>query len=285
MFVLREALIGLKRNGTASMISIGVMFFSLLLLGIFLIITFNLFGIIKIAQSKVEIDVFLVDDIGTDTVKELEAKLKKIVGVKSVDFVSKEQALKEIQEELKDVPDLLEALETNPLPASFRIRVEEGYNNAKDIADIAKKIGMFKEVEDVKYGEEWVPRLDKLVKILFLFDILVGFIISVASIYVTSNTIRLTVISRKESIEIMKLVGATDRMIRAPFILEGIIQGMVGGFLSAGTLYGLYMLSSRFVSYYFPQNYILGGLVILGMILGYIGSKNAVKTYLTGGEI
>lgn len=285
MFVLREALIGLKRNGTASMISIGVMFFSLLLLGVFLIVTFNLFGVIKIAQSKVEIDAFLVDDIDSTAVKELKGKIEKIVGVKSVEFISKEQALKEIQEELKDVPDLLEALETNPLPPSFRIKVQEGYNNARDISEIARKIGMFKEVEDVKYGKEWVPRLDKLVKILFLFDLLIGLIISIASIYVTSNTIRLTVISRKESIEIMRLVGATDRMIRAPFILEGIIQGMTGGIIASGTLYGLYILSSRFVSYYFPQNYILAGIVLFGMLLGYIGSRNAVKTYLTGGEI
>lgn len=284
MFSIREAFIGLRRNGLTAFIAVGVIFFSLLIFGLFLVGTFNLFGVIRIAESKVEIDAYLSDDISLQDVNNLKSKISKIVGVKSVNYLSKESAMEKFKKEMKNAPELLKALETNPLPPSFKISVKEGYNSPEDIKKIASKIRIFGGVEDVQYGEVWIKRLDKLVKILFLFDVVVGLVISFASIFVVSNTIRLTVISRKESIEVMRLVGATDRMIRSPFMLEGVIEGGVGGGVSAGILYGLYILSQKFVSYFFPTNILFGALVIFGIILGYIGSRNAVKTYLIGGE-
>jgi len=269
MFSIREAFIGLRRNGLTAFIAVGVIFFSLLIFGLFLVGTFNLFGIIRIAESKVEIDAYLSDDISLKEVNSLKSKISKIVGVKSVNYLSKERAMEKFKKEMKSAPELLKALETNPLPPSFKISVEEGYNSLEDIKKISNKIRIFEGVEDVQYG---------------VFDVVIGLVISFASIFVVSNTIRLTVISRKESIEVMKLVGATDRMVRSPFMLEGVIEGGVGGAVSAGILYGLYVISQKFVSYFFPTNILFGALVIFGIILGYIGSRNAVKTYLVGGE-
>jgi len=285
VFAIREGIIGLKRNGVVSLIAIGVIFFSLLLFSIFLVITFNLFGVVKYAQSKVEINAFLKDDIPSDSLKALEEKIKKISGVKSVQYVSREDALKELKEEMSNVQELLEALETNPLPSSFRIKLEEGYHSLKEIEDIAKKISVFKEIEDVSYGKKFLTRLDTIVKILFIFDILVGLVISIASIFVVSNTIRLTVISRKDSIEIMQLVGATERMIKAPFIIEGMTEGFLGSIISVITIYGIFIITRRYFQFYFPHIYILIGIVIFGIILGFIGSRNAVNAYLSGGNL
>lgn len=283
MFAIREGLIGLKRNGVVSLIAIGVIFFSLLLFSIFLIITFNLFGIVKYAQSKVEINAFLRDDIHQDSLSVVEEKIKKISGVQSVRYVSREEALKELKEEMSNVQELLEALETNPLPASFRIKLSEGYHSLREIENIAKKIAVFKEIEDVSFGKRFLTRLDTIVKILFIFDILVGFIISVASIFVVSNTIRLTVISRKDSIEIMQLVGATPMMIKAPFIIEGMIEGFIGSLLSVLLIYGVFTIIGRYFELYFPHIYLLSGIVLFGIILGFIGSRNAVNAYISGG--
>lgn len=285
MFAIREGFIGLKRNGVVSMIAIGVIFFSLLLFSIFIVITFNLFGVVKYAQSKVEINAFLKDDLPSDTLKALEEKIKKISGVQSVEYVSREDALKELQKEMSNVQELLEALETNPLPSSFRIKLSEGYHSLKEIENIAKKISVFKEVEDVSFGKRFLTRLDMLVKILFIFDLLVGFVISVASIFVVSNTIRLTVISRKDSIEIMQLVGATERMVKAPFIIEGVTEGFIGSILSVLVIYLIYLLVRRYFEFYFPHIYLLSGIVIFGIILGFIGSRNAVNVYISGGNL
>ncbi len=285
MFAIREGIIGLKRNGVVSLIAIGVIFFSLLLFSIFLVITFNLFGIVRYAQSKVEINAFLRDDIPQDSLISLEEKIKKISGVKSVQYVSREDALKELKKEMGNIQELLEALETNPLPASFKIKLDEGYHTLKEIENISKKIAVFKEIEDVSFGKKFLTRLDMIVKIMFFFDLLIGFVISVASIFVVSNTIRLTVISRKDSIEIMQLVGATERMVKAPFIIEGVIEGFLGSILSVILVYAIFIITRKYFEVYFPPIYVLTGIVFFGIILGIIGSRNAVNAYLSGGNI
>ena len=279
MFSLREALIGLRRNGVMTFIAIGIMFFSLFLFGAFLWGTFNLFGVIKLAREKVEINAFLRENLPEKQIEELSDKLLSMVGVDGVEYISKEEALAKFQEEIKDAPSLIEAVKTNPLPASFSIKLKDGYTSPKEVKEISDKIKIFDEFIAVEYGESWINRLDKVVKILFLFDILLGIVISFASVFVISNTVRLTVLARKTTIEVMKLVGATEKTIHAPFILAGSIEGGVAGILSGGLLYFIYQLSSKFfVKFYFPHNLIIAGTIIFGIALGMIGSKLAVKT-------
>ncbi|RKZ21191.1 hypothetical protein DRQ16_03920 [bacterium] len=285
MFVLREALRGMWRNRVMAFIAFGVIFFSLFLLGLFLLATFNLFGVIRYAQEKVEITAFLEDDLPREKIEEIKKRIEGMEGVERAIFVSKEEALKEFKRDIPKAKELLQALKTNPLPSSFKIKIGEGYKNPEAMKRIAKKISVIEGVEEVKYGEEWIRRLDKVVKFLFLFDVLLGVVISIASIFVVSNTIRLTVIARKESIEIMKLVGATERMIEAPFLLEGMMEGGTGGLFTAFILYLLWrFLSVRILEFYFPANAILFGLTLFGIILGYMGSMVSVKKYLKGGE-
>jgi cell division transport system permease protein len=279
MFSLREALIGLRRNGIMTFIAIGIMFFSLFLFGAFLWGTFNLFGVIRLAREKVEINAFLRENLPEKQIEELSDKLMSMVGVEGVEYISKEEALGKFQEEIKDAPSLIEAVKTNPLPASFSIRLKDGYTSPEEVKEVSEKIKIFDEFIAVEYGESWINRLDKVVKILFLFDILLGIVISFASVFVISNTVRLTVLARKRTIEVMKLVGATEKTIHAPFILAGSIEGGVAGILSGGLLYLIYQLTSKFfVKFYFPHNLIIIGTVFFGIILGMIGSKLAVKS-------
>ncbi len=279
MFSLREALIGLKRNGIMTFIAIGIMFFSLFLLGAFLWGTFNLFGIINLAREKVEINAFLRENLPEKQVEELAGKLLSMVGVEKVEYVSKEEALKKFQEEIKDAPSLIEAVKTNPLPPSFSIKLKDGFTSPEKVAEVSEKINIFDEFIAVEYGKSWINKLDRVVKILFLFDILLGIVIGFASVFVVSNTIRLTVLARKRTIEVMKLVGATEKTIHAPFILAGAIEGGMAAAMSGGLLYLIYQLTSKFlVEFFFPQNFIITGTIVFGIILGMIGSKIAVKT-------
>ncbi len=279
MFSLREALIGLRRNGVMTFIAIGIMFFSLFLLGAFLWGTFNLFGVIRLAREKVEINAFLRENLPEKQIEELSEKLMSMVGVESVQYVSKEEALKKFQEDIKDAPSLIEAVKTNPLPASFSIKLKDGFTSPKEVKEVSEKIDIFDEFIAVEYGESWINRLDRVVKIMFLFDILLGIVIGFASVFVISNTVRLTVLARKRTIEVMKLVGATEKTIHAPFILAGSIEGGLAGIMSGGLLYLIYQLTSKFfVKFYFPHTFIIAGTVLFGIILGMIGSKLAVKS-------
>jgi cell division transport system permease protein len=279
MFALREAFIGLKRNGVMTFIAIGIMFFSLFLLGAFLWGTFNLFGVIRLAREKVEINAFLRENLPEKQVEELSEKLLSMVGVEKVEYINKEEALQKFQEEIKDAPSLLEAVKTNPLPASFSVKLKDGFTSPEKVKEVSEKIDIFDEFIAVEYGESWINRLDRVVKILFLFDILLGIVISFASIFVVSNTIRLTVLARKRTIEVMKLVGATEKMIHAPFILAGSIEGGLAGVMSGGLLYLIYQVTSKFfVKFYFPHNFVIAGTIAFGIALGMIGSKLAVKS-------
>jgi cell division transport system permease protein len=279
MFAIREALIGLRRNGVMTFIAIGIMFFSLFLLGAFLWGTFNLFGVIRLAREKVEIDAFLRENLPEKQVEELSEKLLSMVGVEKVEYISKEEALKRFKEEIKDAPSLIEAVKTNPLPASFSVKLKDGFTSPEKVKEVSEKIDIFDEFIAVEYGESWINRLDKVVKILFLFDILLGIVISFASVFVVSNTVRLTVLARKRTIEVMKLVGATEKTIHAPFVLAGSIEGGVAGVMSGGLLYLIYQITSKFfVKFYFPYNFIIVGTIVFGIVLGMIGSKLAVKS-------
>jgi cell division transport system permease protein len=279
MFALREALIGLKRNGIMTFIAIGIMFFSLFLLGAFLWGTFNLFGVIRLAREKVEINAFLRENLPEKQVEELSDKLLSMVGVEKVEYISKEEALKRFQEEIKDAPSLIEAVKTNPLPASFSVRLKDGFTSPEKVKEVSEKIDIFDEFIAVEYGESWINRLDRVVKILFLFDVLLGIVIGFASVFVVSNTVRLTVLARRRTIEVMKLVGATEKTIHAPFIFAGSIEGGIAGVMSGGLLYLIYQVTSKFfVKFYFPNNFVIVGTIVFGIVLGMIGSKLAVKS-------
>ncbi len=283
LFIIREAMTGLWRHRLMSIISLGVIFFSLLILGIFLLGTFNLFAIIKVAEQKVEITAYLEDDLSEGEIKTLQTNISNLSGVKKVVFVSKDEALNKFRKELVQAKDLLNMLEINPLPASFQVKLDEGYKSPETVKEIAHKVSLFNGVEDVIYGEEWVKRLSKIINFLFIFDIFLGIIISLSSIFIVSNTIRLTVIVRKDSIEIMDLVGATNEMITAPFMLEGIIQGAVGGIFTSYILYEIYRLVHlKFLTFYFPGRSLILGITVFGMLLGYIGSSISVKKYIYG---
>ena len=285
LFIIREAMTGLWRHRLMSTISLGVIFFSLLILGIFLLGTFNLFAIIKVAEQKVEITAYLEDDLSEGELKTLQNNISNLSGVKKVVFVSKNEALNKFRKELTQAKDLLNMLEINPLPSSFQVKLDEGYKSPETVKEIAHKVSLFNGVEDAIYGEEWVKRLSKIINFLFIFDIFLGIVISLASIFIVSNTIRLTVIARKDSIEIMDLVGATNEMITAPFMLEGIIQGAVGGLFTSYILYEIYRLVHlKFFTFYFPGRPLILGITVFGMILGYIGSGISVKKYIYGGN-
>lgn len=279
MFAIREAFVGLKRNGLMTFIAIGIMFFSLFLFGIFMVGTFNLFGVIRMAREKVEINAFLKGELEGDEIEVLKKKISSIVGVKSVEYVSKEKALEQFKQDMPNAPSLLEAVRTNPLPPSFKVKLKGEYTSPEKVKEVAGKLPVFEDIETVEYGKAWVKRLDRVVKILFVFDILLGIVISFSSVFVVSNTVRLTVLARKQTIEVMKLVGATERAIQAPFIIAGLIEGLIAGALSGGLLFLIHRLVSKYLAFfYFPTNFVIAGMIIFGLILGYIGSKSSVKS-------
>lgn len=282
MYLLRATVSSIARNKLMAFVSLGVMVVSIFVFGLFLIITVNVQNLLAGMKEKVEIRAFLSDSIDQQAVADAKSVILKIEGVENVVYVSKEEAYQRFKKELSDTPDLLEAVEANPFPASFEVKLVPGYRTEKSASAIAGQIQELQAVEEAEYGKEWVGRLDEIVRILLLVDVTVGVIIAISCLFLVFNTIRLTVFARKEEIEIMSLVGATDGFIRRPFLLVGLFYGLVGGGFAAALLYGVHRaIAMKIPAISFLEPSYIGGLVLFAALLGYFGSVFSVRRFLT----
>lgn len=281
MYVLRAALSSIARNKLMAFISLGVIVVSMFVLGIFLTITVNFQSIVTALKEKVEIRVFLNDEIDKTGVGDIEGAIMAVEGVENVFYTSKDDALDRFREEYKDKADLLDLVEGNPLPASFSVKLLPEYRTEVKASTIASRIEKMEGVEEAEYGKEWVARLDEVVRILVMVDASVGVIIALSCLFLVFNTIRLTVFARKEEIEIMSLVGATSSFIRRPFLLVGLFYGFLGGVLASAMLYAIYQaVIVKVPAIKFLEPAQLGGLVLFATLLGYFGSVFSVRRFV-----
>jgi len=231
-YILEDALINIRRSRWRALAAIGTIAVSFLIVGIFLIITRNLGALLTEWKDQFQITVFLEDGTTAEQLALLRKRIQSESAVKAMTYTSKEEALQSFRRELKGKESLLEGLGENPLPASLQIRVQEAYQTPEALGKLSAFLTRLEGVEDVMYGQEWVDRLAAAVRILRLLGLSVGLALGLASVLIVSNTIRLAVYARAEEIEIMRLVGATKTHIRAPFLLEGLIQGGLGAALA-----------------------------------------------------
>jgi cell division transport system permease protein len=228
------------------------------------------------AQRRIEIYAFLEDKINRQSLIE---NIKLLRGIADVRYVSKEQALVELKNDLGENASLIDALGTNPLPASLRIQLESGSRNLDNLEKIEEKITMMPGIKEIWSGKQILRRLDKAIRLVLGLDIALLIIIAISIIFISFQTIESTILLRSREIEIMRLVGANESTVRAPFHVEGMTQGVVGGFIAFLLITGFYYFISRqfpIPAFSFPL--ILGINVGFGCILGLIGSHIALNT-------
>ena len=255
--------------------------FSLLIFGIFLLATANLREVLRFAHEKVEIVAFLEEGFTVAGRDSLEAELDAIPFIENRTYVSPGKALDRLRTEFGTRSFLLDALDENPMPASYEITLKPQYRLKDRVISVAERVSKLRGVEDVSYGRGWITRLEKLVRMLALIDICVGFVVAVASIVTVSYTVRLTLFARKEHIRVLKLVGATDWFVMLPFLLEGVIHGLISVVISLFIVYGAY----RVVEVRIPQAVFMPfGMVlffgIFGILAAVLGSWVSLKTFL-----
>jgi cell division transport system permease protein len=214
-------------------------------------------------------------------------RLSSLPEVHSVSYISPEQALEEFSAMLGDNKVLVSGLETNPLPASLRITLREENRNLEGVKAVLPMIGDDPLVQEIQYGKEWLGRLDRILNLLRLGSIVLGLVLSLAAVFIISNTIKITVMARKDELEIMRMVGATEGFIRLPFLVEGIIQGFAGAAISLGLLGAVHtFLATRtdqpllrilhIESLQFLPPAAMAAIITGGMLLGGLGSLASV---------
>ena len=224
-YFIKETYKSIRRNGFMSFASISTVAVSLLVLGMFLMIFLNTNNLAQYLEKQVQISVYMQDSATDKELASVKDKLTKMPGVVKVTQVSKQEALERFRKRLGDQDQLLNSLgKENPFPNSFEVQVD----NPERIKVLTPQIGQLNKVETAKFGQEVVEHLFQLTKILRFGGILLVVFLAMATLFIISNTIRLTVFARRKEVIIMKYVGATDWFIRWPFILEGMTLGFFG---------------------------------------------------------
>ncbi len=286
-YYIREVFISLRRNNWMSVASIGTVAVSLFIFGMFLMMVMNMNKLAENMESQVQINVYLLDKVDREQARDIEKDLKEIEGVESVGFVTKDEAMERFKDRLGDQKTLLDALdETNPLPDSFEVTV----TNPDLVKTAAEKMEKIDGVECAKYGQDVMEHLFEITRLLRIFGFTLMLVLAFATLFIISNTIRLTVFARRKEIAIMKYVGATDWFIRWPFVMEGMVLGLFGSIIAAMVLRTAYTAMAEKVYdtlAFFPLipeqpflTYITIIVVISGMVVGAIGSAVSIKKFL-----
>lgn len=294
--IVKEGFSNFKRNGWLSVASITIMVLTLLTMSMFIIINIVLGSGIKSIQDKIDISVYLNDSAKQTQVITLQEDLSKIDNVKSIKYISKQDALNKYREQNKSNPKLLESLSDtdNPLPASLEVKVVNP-DKLDDLTKLMEQEQYKPTILKISYKEN-KSIIDKLFKAT-KFTKEVGLIATIAfvatSLVIIFNTVRMAIFTRREEIDIMKLVGATPNFIKAPFLVEGAMYGIVSTIIAIITLAAVFYFSAGTMVRYFGG---VGGNVteflrnnlllivfsqfIVGVTIGVISSFLAIQKYL-----
>jgi cell division transport system permease protein len=290
-YFFRQARQNLNQNPWMNAITLGTITLSFLILGVFLVIFLNAKGLMEEWGSRIRVTAYLTDSVSTGGVHRLQEKIRDFREVREVRYRSKEEALKALEERLHGRQGLLKGLPRNPLPASLEIQLQPEYQNSVGVQRLVEKLRGAPEIEDLQFGAEWVERFSAFMELLEVLGLGLGGLFFLATIFVISNTIRLNIFARREEIEIMRFVGATGLFIRAPFYIEGILQGFLGAGLALALLFAFFQLFSTKV--YAPLKDLLGNfpvhfltvdqmaaMALGGLALGFLGTQVSVGRYL-----
>jgi cell division transport system permease protein len=286
-FFIKETVISLCRSGLMSLVAIATVTITLIIMGMFLLISANLSQVTDDIVSKLEVRVFLKPNLKVEDIKLLRRKLRTIDGVKNVTFINSKVAWKTFKKDYEHL-NFADYLSENPLPHSLKVNLKK----SQDIKPVILYLKRFDTViDDIVYGGELADRVGIFRKFMFVSGWALIVLLVLASLFIIVNTIRLTVIARQEEISIMRLVGATDTFIKCPFLLEGCVIGCIGGATSVGVLYLIYSVLiqqavqkmpfipfvTNITSLYYIYGFVLGSGTIIGMLGAYISVTRSLK--------
>lgn len=311
----REAYLSIRRNFVMTSVAIIQVAISLLMVGTLAIVIYDSRQVIKAIERQVEISVYLEDDISEEFLHKYENEIRSWNEIENVEYRSKEKAMEKLLESFDESSSVFEIIDPETLPASFEISfknpqtVEDVANRFKDgkIFDLTipeereeeekEKEYYWKWINDITYGKDYVGKFFRVTNTIKIITLLIISLLFISSIILIFNTIRLSIISRKKEIEVIKLVGASNWYVRWPFIIEGTIQGIMGALIAIGLIFIINMsflkrLENAFNNLFpLPLNFAITGtsplqfqifllLFITGILIGAVGSLIALRKFI-----
>ncbi len=289
--LFRESLMSFRRAPLLSALSVTTIAFSLFTVGLFGIVAINLRHALQGLEERVEIVAFVLRGTPAETVALASQDIAAFPEVQDINYVTEDQALERARRDLVEFRDAYRDLQVNPLPPSFELRLKPGYRDAAHVAAVADRLKGFSFVEDVRYGRDWIQRLDRLRNLTGILGLVIGLVFATVAMVIIGVTIRLTLLQRAREIHIMRLVGATNWFIRGPFLLEGAVKGLLGGLLAVALCYAGYAAfrnnTASFTGLIFFTPLQAAVIVGFGILMGFGGSLVSVGRHLRhmGGRV
>jgi cell division transport system permease protein len=285
LYFIIEAFRGFYQAKLMTFVSIMTITATLLLIcGVFIGLM-NIDEVLSRTGEQADIVAYLAESAAAD--KSLQAALadtiKKIPGIREVGIVTKDSA--RVRFEMMYGTEMFDAVDENPLPASLEIFLHEGSQSAEAAAELQEKISSLSGIESINYSSDWLDRIKRLRDLFYVVSIAAGLVILLALHAIISNTIKLTIYARRDLVRNMHYVGATDLFIKMPFLLEGMLQGFIGGLLCVCVMAASRFFLSNFIlsnisidfNWYFSY---LPFIVVIGVLFGWLGSRLAVRKFL-----
>ena len=286
---IKRAIDDILQNRFLNFVTIITIALAILIASAFILFFVNTSEIIDSWKRGLRIMAYLKPGIHNADLNNLKRTIQSLDGVHSLRFISKQEAINRLKDQMQHQSSLFDNLTENPLPDSFEIRMTAASGSWQKIESLANQIESLNPIEEVQYGRRWIGRFIRIISLFRMAGYAMGVLFFTASIFIVANTIRLVIYSRREEVEIMRLVGATDSFIKMPFYIEGLIQGALGAAI------GLVMLS---ISFYFVSSNIeqgfsaglfrlqflspkiIGGILLGSMLVGWLGCYVSLKQFL-----
>ena len=287
-YFFREAVRRIWVSKRTSFVAVAMITISLVTVGAFLLVAENLGRAAAEWQGRSRVVIYLAPEATPQQIAAVDQNLASDRTLAQRRFVTREVALARFKKYFANLSSVVGQLDANPFPPSFEIDVTPALAQSRAFTARMDAIRALPGVDQVQYDWEWIERLRRLVGVINVIGLVAGGILAVAAAFTIANVIRLTMMLYREEIEIMRLVGATERMIRGPFLIEGFLQGLLGGCLSVALLFALFEAGRRTLA---PSSSILWGflftgflpwqkiaaLIAGGMLAGWVGSWMSVR--------
>ena len=285
----KKALQDILSNRFLNSITIVTIGLSILIVSSFALFFINTNALLDSWRKGIRVLVYLEPQATEANRLDLRYQIQQMENVQEIHFISKETALEHLKDQMRHHSSLLENLKENPLPDAFEVRIVDASRELKKVAALAEKIRSLPQVEDVEYGQQWIAKFSHIINIFKFVGYAMGGLFLVATLFIIANTIRLVLYSRKEEIEILRLVGSHDRFIKTPFYIEGLILSALGGTVGLVALFAAYriilskfqaslsldLLEIKFLSIEQFFFFVAGS-----MMVGWIGCYLSLKQFL-----
>jgi len=283
IYLFHEGIRNLWRHKLTAVTAIGSVFFSLLIIGTFILVHQNSHQLIDYIRSKYKIEVFFENHVTNEDAQLIVDKIKELDGVQSIALITKDDAIKIYQEQFNE--NLIEILGYNPLPNSAVINIEKHGNTEVDVGPLITDLEKIPNIDEVVYEGTLIRRVEYFYNITVRIISYIAIGLLVITVIVISNTIKLSIYAKQDLIQNLKSIGATKRFIRTPFIIEGILEGIMGAILAIAVLF----IAIRSGNLYFANiisfkiDFDMVGIIWLfaiAIFIGLIGSYRGIRTLL-----